>query len=172
MAMWDWTREGPRWAFVIDTDSYAGNFEREMAGYIVGRCDEHGEHRAGPYIEMYRRDFPGGDPFEDLVEERVDDHGDDAIGRAPMALAPTPGYGNNGKGKHSRLRAGQTAKHPAYQSVAIFLSRRPTPKELKVLAGRAARFPSLPKEREWDERPAVIGCRLVEETVTVVSHDV
>ncbi|KKK83825.1 hypothetical protein LCGC14_2789530, partial [marine sediment metagenome] len=30
------------WIFIIDTDSYAGNFEREMCAYITGRVGECG----------------------------------------------------------------------------------------------------------------------------------
>lgn len=171
MALWDWTRDEPRWTFVVDTDSYAGNFEREMSSYVVGRCDEYGDHRGGPYQEMFRKDF-GKDPFDDLVDYRVNDPGDDGIMRAPMDLAPTPGYGNDGHGKHSKLKAGQKPKHPAYQSVAIFLRRRPTAKELRVLAERARAFEKIPPIKEWDHRPKVLGCRLVGETVSLTSEDV
>jgi len=169
MALWD--REGgdPKWSFVVDTDSYAGNFEREMSSYIVGQCDEYGDHRGGPYKKMYMKDFKGKDPFENLVEERVSDPGDDGIMRAPMDLAPTPGYESNGAGG-TLYFASSCPKHPAYNSVAIFLSRRPTAKELTMLADRARRFAGATKI--FGETLKVIGCRLVKETVLLESEDV
>ncbi len=178
MALWSWDSPGPRWAFVVDTDSYAGNFERELSSFVVGRCDEHGDHRGGPYREMYEKDFgihgSSGeeDPFEDLVEARVDDHGDDAICRAPMALAPTPGYSNDGSGNVSKVKPGETSKHAAYNSVAIFLSRKPTDAELRILVERSKKFSSLPPIKPWDHRPKFLGCRLVEERTEIASHDV
>lgn len=170
MATWNWAHTQPRWSFVVDTDSYAGNFERELSSYVVGQCDEYGEHRGAVYLAMYEEDFDGKDPFEDLVESRVDDHGDDQINRAPMALAPTPGYENDGAGNHRAIATGKTPKHPAFNSVAIFLSRKPTDGELKILIQRAKAFAKLPKVKDWDYRPEILSCRLVEERAEIVSH--
>lgn len=173
MALWSWAEPGPRWAFVVDTDSYAGNFERELSSFVVGRCDEHGEHRGGIYKEMYEEEVPKSIQklFEDLVEERVDDHDDDFIGRAPMALVPTPGFENNGMGKIRRLKSGEKPKHPAYNSVAIFLSRKPKDKELRILVERSKRFSDLPAVKPWDHRPKILGLRLVEEHTEIISHN-
>jgi hypothetical protein len=167
MALWSWENPGSQWSFVVDTDSYAGNFERELSSFVVGRCDEHGDHRGGVYREMYEKDFgihgiPGEeDPFEDLVMTRVDDHGDDAICRAPMALAPTPTL------RYSKAKT----KNAAYNSVAIFLSRKPTDGELATLVARSKRFSSLPLVKPWDHRPKILGCRLVEERTEIINHD-
>jgi len=171
MALWNWSRVEPRWSFVIDTDSYAGNFERELCAYVTGHCDEYGGHRSGRYKALYEEELPHN-PFQHLIDYRVDDHGDDQINRAPMSLAPTPGYGNDGHGNHKKLSFGESAKHPAYQSVAIFLRRKPTYDELRVLVLRANTFPALPKEKPWDHRPAILGCRLVEELTTLTSTPV
>jgi len=177
MALWSWDSPGPRWSFVVDTDSYAGNFERELSSFVVGRCDEHGDHRGGLYKAMYEEDFRihgnsgEEDPFEDLVTTRVDDHGDDAICRAPMALAPTPGYSNDGRGNVTKLKPGAKPKHAAYNSVAIFLDRKPTDAELGILVERAKRFADLPPIKPWDHRPKILGMRLVEERMEIVSHD-
>lgn len=176
MALWSWDSPGPRWSFVVDTDSYAGNFERELSSFVVGRCDEHGDHRGGLYKAMYEEDFRihgnsgEEDPFEDLVTTRVDDHGDDAICRAPMALAPTPGYSNDGRGNVTKLKPGEKPKHAAYNSVAIFLDRKPTDQELLVLIERSEKFAGLPPIKRWDHRPKILCCRLVEERTEIVSH--
>lgn len=171
MALWNWSGKDPKWSFVVDTDSYAGNFERELCSYVTGQCDEHGKYKAEKYADLYLEELPH-DPFLHLVDIRVDDHGDDQINRSPMALAPTPGYGNDGLGNHKKLDPGESVKHPAYQSVAIFLRRKPTSEELRILVLRAHTFSTLPKYRPWDVRPLVLGCRLVEERITLVSTPV
>lgn len=172
MGIWDWTRTEPKWSFVVDTEDYAGNFERELTCYVVGRCDAYGEHSGGGYREMFAKDFEGKDPFEDLVEDRINDPGDDGIMRAPMDVAPTPGYENDGAGNHRPIAAGAKPKWPAFNSVAIFLSRKPTGEELSILVRRAQAFGRLPKVKAWDVRPKITGCRLVEERVEIVSHKV
>ena len=48
MALWDWTG-GPRWYFVVDTEEYAGNFERELCGFVCGQYDDYGDPRGGFY---------------------------------------------------------------------------------------------------------------------------
>jgi len=155
MAIWDWEEMNPKWSFVVDTDSYAGNFERELSSYVVGKCDEHGGHRGGAYRAMYEETFWRTDPFENILEYRIVDPGDDGIARAPMDIAPTPGH-----------------EKPTYNSVAIFLSRKPSKKELSILVGRSDAFVMLPKIKMWDVRPKILGFRLVEERVEVVSHPV
>jgi hypothetical protein len=165
----NWDSES-KWSFVIDTDEYAGNFERQLSAYVVGACDAYGEHRAGPYLEMFKKDFPDENPFEDLIEDRVVDPGDDAIMRAPMDIAPTPGYSNDGTGEVTRLKKNKKLKYPVYNSVAIFLSRKPTAKELKLLKERAEKFPSIPPQKMWDCKFDIIGLRLVEERTVITEH--
>lgn len=62
--------EGPKsgFAFVIDTDSYAGNFEREMTAHITGVI---GECEVGE--EFIDEDFPF--PGVENVEQVSDDNG-------------------------------------------------------------------------------------------------
>lgn len=168
MALWNWN-DSTRWSFVIDTDTYAGNFERELCSFVVGHHDEYGDHRGGVYKAAFREQYADKDPFEGLIDYRVDDHGDDNIARAPMALAPTPGYENNGLGGVRKLEPGEIPNYPSYQSVAIFLCAKPTDEQLKILIERALLFPTLPKNYEWDERPMIIGLRLVEERTTLQS---
>lgn len=170
MGLWSWSDSAPRWSFVVDTDSYAGNFERQLASYIVGRCDDHGDHMGGPFREMYEKELPD-DPFLDLVEERISDPGDDGIHHAPMDLAPTPGFENTGNGEVLPLKPGKNPKYPAYNSVAIFLSRRPTKNELAMLVARAQKFVTLSPVNRWDHWPKILGMRLVEERTEIISHD-
>lgn len=152
MAIWDWENPGKaRWAFVVDTTDYAGNFERELAAYVVGRCDlDDPPSRVQTLKDLYHVECPK-DPFEDLVTYRVDDHGDDHISRSPMALAPTPG------------------KKKTYNSVAIFLDRKPKEGELRLLIERSQKF----KDVIGDRGPKkVLSCRLVQERTVVESEEV
>ena len=144
MALWHWNENKSRWSFVVDTDKFAGNFERELCAYLVGRYDEGGEHRGEPFAIEYRNDFKNNDPFESLVEFRSDDHGD-YVGMAPMALAPSPIDGK-------------------YDSVAIFLDSKPTDDKLKILLNRAIEF-----GRRLNLK---IRCRLVEEKTVIQSHEI
>lgn len=168
MGLWDWTGR-VKWSFVVDTDAYAGNFERELCGYVTG-CSEDGEdHHGAPYRDMFMADYPEGHPFEDFLKKRLTDPGDDGYGRTYQDLAPTPGWGNFGQGDHKKLEAFETAPHPAFQSVAIFLRERPPDEVLSILTQRAYAFPKLPKRYNWDSRPTILGCRLVSERVVLES---
>ena len=156
MGLWSWLKKGPRWSFVIDTDSYAGNFERQLSAYVIGRCDDFGEgmHRVRPYINLYLTEC--GRLLEDLVDYRVNDPGDDAICRAPMDCAPTPGTRE-------------------FNSVALFMSHKPSKKQLALLVQRAVKFPSvvvpdLPSVWNPCKEIRIRSCRLVEEHTRIVSH--
>jgi hypothetical protein len=62
--------EGPRngYAFIINTDKYAGNFEREMCAYLTGTTGdcEVGQSRVDQEIT---------DKFEMDIQQVADDHG-------------------------------------------------------------------------------------------------
>jgi len=65
-----------KWIFIIDTDSYAGNFEREMCAYltgVVGECGV-GEEMANLYDKEVNTDGLES-VFIDYLDFRPDDHG-------------------------------------------------------------------------------------------------
>jgi hypothetical protein len=79
-----------KWIFIIDTDSYAGNFERDMCAYItgvVGDCGV-GEEFAKMYEEEMNVDEDLENVFVDYLEFRPDDHGC----ARPCDLWPTKGW--------------------------------------------------------------------------------
>jgi hypothetical protein len=160
---------GDRWYFIVDTDSYAGNFERELCAYVIGAAGEHGAHVAGPYLKLFRMWCPV--ELGSLSDTRIADSGDDGTRESPCDLAPTPGWSNNGNGKSYRVRPNNKRyryKHPAYNSVALFLRRRPSDDELTELVKRALEFPTLQKVHPWEARPTeILGCRLLKEAVQV-----
>ena len=101
--------------FVIDTDSYAGHFGREMAEFITGIPYEiGGQYGTSPHLG-------------ELIEWRhieEDNYYHDAVYRIVI-----------------------TPKYSQYNSVGIFLSRRPTSAEVAILKARAERFSDTKKER-------------------------
>jgi hypothetical protein len=101
------------WIFVVDTDKYAGNFERDMCAFVTGMVGECmvGAEEARLYYEqtgLVEKDFDWSgtsveycaedlnNPFAVCVANRNDEHG---CGR-PTSLWPTPGWFNHGMGGH------------------------------------------------------------------------
>lgn len=156
------------YTFVIDTSAYSGNFEREMTAYITGVV---GECEVGAkFAEMFN------DEVEDqsivkAVEQR--NTGDDYTIFRPCEIAVTPGYVNNGMGKHM-LADSDAAKQlknkwPAYQSVAIFFSEDPY-KFTDFIKQRAVEFAELYNRvgkfgRPPSEKVEILGYR-IEKTQT------
>ena len=109
--------------FIVDTEQYAGNFERKMTAYMTGRYGECGvgaEEARIFYQEMGLidgqdkkfSDYEDGDwrgidlqtsnedfdnPFIWIIE-LPDEHGC----RRPVTIYPTPGWFNHGMGGHFR----------------------------------------------------------------------
>ena len=122
------------WLFIIKTDSYAGNFEREMCGYVaggLGECDVGDEQAA-----EYRAAFP--DESEDELWDRFvrvpDEHG---------CARPVNLWG------------------PKAQDVAIFLAERPTGELLARFRERARVFAAGHTCCGYAEPIAILGFALV-----------
>ena len=87
---------GTTYILVVDTDSYAGNFERELAGYATGICD----------LDRGRGDKEAMEAAEaepDIVaalraKSRAVRH--DEYGMVTNTIRATPGRFNNGMGFH------------------------------------------------------------------------
>ena len=92
----------PDFYFVIDTENYAGNFERQMCAYITGETGDCGVGREE--ADLFQEDEREGkdedyEPFDlDLVGSEPDDHGC----FRPVKIYATPGWFNNGTGGHYR----------------------------------------------------------------------
>jgi len=82
--------------FVIDTDSYAGNFERELCAYmtgLVGDCEVGREA-----VELYEKEC--STPLVDLVNKYVpDEHGC----HRPCSIFPSLNYFNDGYGNCHKI---------------------------------------------------------------------
>lgn len=91
---------GSDWVFVIDTDRYAGNFERELCAWITsvyGECQvgeelaQIAEQELSPNIRKYIVD--------ELVEQVPDEHGC----QRPVTIWSNPKWFNDGAGNHWRI---------------------------------------------------------------------
>lgn len=151
-----------QWAFVADFGEYAGNFTAEFAAWVVGRSDEDIDGSVWELLEAFRKAVPNAEEImNDLLSSRIDEK----RGYTHHALAPTPGRRNNGMGEHADASSGYRCA--AYESIAIFLDRKPTDEELALLVGRAKTFHESPKHMPRDQRPHVLRCRLVKEVTTL-----
>jgi len=152
-----------KYLFVIDTDKYAGNFERPMCAYMtgqVGDCgvgDEEAKLFAAEEEDQYH--------FEDLLLHEPDDHGC----HRPATIWPTPGWWNDGDGEHFHDGEGPETdrKWPAYLSVGIWMEKRPSAEDVELLKKRAHAFLTIDHGIWKDERQfKIIGFRLVTVTET------
>jgi len=151
-----------KWIFVIDTDAYAGNFERDLCAYItgvIGECEVGDEFAA-----LYRKETGDGDgvwdgQFVDYVEQREE------YGCArPCSCWPSPKQ----KG----------AEHN--NSVAIFFNKKPTSKLIALMKERAGKFAEAKRkiaeeeDLSWDKnfKLTIHGFRLVQEKTTTEEENV
>ena len=137
-----------RLSLVVDTDQYSGNFEREFCAYMTGRLAENAWQKMyKAFARRFRQDFGLAEdtcilPFEDLFEQAVVEH--DGFGYSSHCeIYPTPGRSNDGDGRHYTITEAEPFKHPAYESVRLFLSRLPTKEEFAALRDRALAFPAV-----------------------------
>ena len=95
-----------RCIFAIDTDTYAGSFERHLCGYLTGRFnsyeegpDGHGSKEAA----VAKKELPRNiwKYFEDHVVDCLEQPDDVPI-HTPVVVYPTPGWFNHGMGGHFR----------------------------------------------------------------------
>lgn len=137
-----------KWMFVIDTDSYAGNFERHMAGYVVGGIsDGHGDKES----EVFDREVPKeiAEDIQAIIDYPLLEH--DGIGyTANNAICETPGEGGK------------------YQSVAIFFEERPTQDQLSFMMERAKKYMAAPKAKDSiaSKPDNLVGFRLIKTAVS------
>ena len=147
-------------ALVIDTDSYAGNFEREMCAWITGFEGEHYPGGIEYIVETANEQL--GEKSGELID-LLDAVNHDQYGQMEVIMTYTPG----------------TCE---YNSVAIMLNDRPSDELLALMAERARTFPeaSVEKDRRWwtsigllrDMKPInILGIRLESYTTVVTKTE-
>jgi len=84
--------------FIIDTNLYAGNFEREMCAYLTGHVGDCGV--GDDYAEKFRKETKKDpDEFFHNVIQEPDEHGC----RRPATIWENPGWFNDGMGNEWRV---------------------------------------------------------------------
>lgn len=135
------------YALVIRTDSYAGNFEREMCAYVTGNIGE---------FEVSKKyiDSSITDKWKELIVEKLDDRGY----WGPVSLGgceSTPGYSS--------------------KDVVIWLADEPLDWLLVEAKERAKAFNEFDKTvNEYHKEIKVINVHFteIEKTVTVTRHPI
>jgi len=143
--------------FVIDTDSYSGNFERQLCAYCTGQIGECGI--GNKQAEIWNEEVGikiGTDPFIDIIQQKSDEHG---VFR-PVEIYPTPGFRNNGFGKHFKCDD-ETTGSPAYQSIAIFFNEKPNEEMIKIMKEQAHKFSGQKNRMGQIFNIKILGFRLV-----------
>lgn len=173
--------------FIVDTNEYAGNFERELTAHCTGQVGECGvgNETAEAFRKQFPEEFKALDP---LIEQQPDDHG---VMR-PASIHPTPGFWNDGMGSawpdadwgapktietYRKEIADYQAEHPgsleekdaestmpgrnpSYQSVAMFFHEPVPERLLSFMVERVKTF--VPK---WGDPFQVLGCRFIHERI-------
>lgn len=125
-------------SLVVDTDTYAGNLERELCAASTGQHDE-----TSTAAEELAAAYDGPD-LSELIGGRPDRHG--CYRRC--TIYPTPGAGGE------------------YRSARIYLNEEPTPEVLDGIKRRALALAER-GHGEWLRPFKVLGFRLIREhTVT------
>ena len=166
--------------FVIDTDAYAGNFERGLCAYITGRLGECevGEDEA----EIFREEVGDPDELFEFIDSKPDEDGGCL---RPVTIFPTPGWFNDGRGGHFREGEEEKAqehkktspewkgeentpllKWPCCNSVAIFFSKNDcdgfSEDKLRIMEERAIKFFKVFPDTEAN----IEGIRILKDTTT------
>lgn len=110
------------WIFVIDTDSYAGNFADDMCAYMTGRVGE-------PY------DPDDDDGVNEMVALYCGDTGADPESEYNLHIVDTQVAGHC-----LPAYVWFTPDAEVYNSVAIFMDRRPTELEVEAMIARARKY--------------------------------
>lgn len=79
--------------FIIDTDQYSGNFEREMCAYLTGRIGECGVGK--DFVEIFQQEVGSKISFDNVSLESDDDHHDCF---RPCEIEINPNWFNTGMG--------------------------------------------------------------------------
>lgn len=154
---------------IVDTDKYSGNFEREMFGYVTGVICENVYDR-GCAKQARENDYKDCKEYFDWWAVNVSEYVfDDEYGEMPVGIVPTPGYYNDGNGKHYKENENKKVKSkkkwPAYQSVGIAVSVELPQNVLDTFKKRVYDFCSNRKKNFTNEldQIGVIGFRILKE---------
>ncbi len=160
-------KESERFIFVIDTDSYSGNFERDTCAYVTGQIGDCG--RGDNWARDFAEDVEDGEipsSLADELEDKILQVAEEGCYR-PVRTWTTPGRVNDGNGHHSDGTVGW----PAYESIGIFFGEQPSFELIDFMKKRALEFSVIPKE--WDsEKYQIKGFRLLREVTSTSVEEI
>jgi len=110
---------------LIDTDAYAGNFDRQLFAFIFGHWASYDEPSyINEICEVATRDLgPDEGRLFRLLEMRDREH-DGNYHSSFIDIYPTPGFWRNGAGHHfpNKMKPGKgQTTFPAYQTLGVFV---------------------------------------------------
>lgn len=153
--------------FVVDTDEYAGSFERDLCTYCTGIVPQYAADYFEDIAVQFKKEYPEWvDYFDKKIAEIVLEEEREAV---PASIFPTPGYFNDGLGHvykesekgsdyiienynkiFNKLRPAipntGPGEYPAYNSVAIYFSDELSDEAKEFLIKRAKKFALKAKE--------------------------
>lgn len=141
---------------IVETNSYAGNFERELTAWstgVVGECGV-GNDEATEFLEAAAAmgytvsDDDGLSflPFDDLMELRIN------VGNSALCMRPC---------SIAKNEAGE------YNNVEMYLYRTPSEKDLAFIAFRINSFPEY-----WKHNVKILGIKLLKRETVVLDSEV
>jgi hypothetical protein len=141
---------GTKYTLAVDTTQYSGNFEREMAFFMTG---QQVEYMPGGLDWLEKAVEADPAPDLDILDYRHGEHGDTFV-----TIVETPGTVPDGFRNGKKVKMAQS-----YQSVGLFLNRKPKTSELEALKERALKFVKLGKMMEGASkyRVEITGFRLL-----------
>ena len=139
-----------QYIFVIDTDSYAGNFEREMCAYVTGQTGECGVGE--DYAKRAHNEIPQAQKteLESIVKSVMDDHGC----YRPVSI-------------HSNPRISK----PNSNSVGIYFSQKPSQDLVNMMKDRAKAVGNEGFGFFEKEKVDVMGFRMITEQLIAEYRD-
>ena len=162
------------WIFIVDTDTYSGNFERELCAYIAGHFYARGEEEAIQFIkETKLGHLERSQHSQKLIPYSSLEH----VMEAPSPPAEhkgdygiiwaTLGWFNDGSGNHypKETKKHLKKRYPAYQSVAIYFDTKPTEKEIAMFKDRSRKFAETRKIQVTGFR--LIAAQVVQEEISI-----
>ena len=155
------TMENFEYRFVIDTNEYSGNFERDMCAFCTGQI---GECEVGESFAEDFKDEVGDKAIKDWLDENTYQKSDDNGCHRPCSIETTPFRFNNGMGKHfSSKERWPKGKYPAYESVAFFFYKKPPQNVIDVMKERAMLWEQSSHGNKYNV--TILGFRLITEKV-------
>lgn len=139
----------PPYAFIIDTNEYAGSFQRELTAYCTGK---YGDCNVGENMaDLFKDDGIECDFFDDHIMVAPDEHGCNRP--TEIWLEPT---------------------NQQFNSVAIFMDMPPDQTAVEIITTRAKEFFKDERVHKLDrylgEKVEILGFRLVKLDLSVVEH--